>query len=227
MSSACHFPFEKSCGSLVLLGPCVHRELVCSNLFCSSHTVSFWSLKVPTWHHMTKNSLRILKDVPLRYVKMANATRKLPTPWNRAAAQWQRSSSVWKEQGPLRTGLKQVVERSWTHVLSVKFKCFHWKIGVGVLSALLQRLKKWEVSLLVLRPYATLYIKLVCMAVTPGWSLFWRWYTRKPANSLPKTCQQNTWITGTMSYGLMRWRLICLVPMASRICSGDQVRSKR
>ena len=81
------------------------------------------------------------------------------------------------------------------------------------------------VSLLVLRPYATLYIKLVCMAVTPGGRLFWRRYTRKPPNSLLKTCQQITWITGTISYGLMRWRLICLVLMASSMCGGDQGKS--
>ena len=49
----------------------------------------------------------------------------------------------------------------------------------------------------------------------PGGSLFWRQYTRKPTNSLLKTCQQSTWITGTMFYGLMRWKFICLVPMAS------------
>ena len=34
-------------------------------------------------------------------------------------------------------------------------------------------------------------------------------------------------ITGTMSYGLMRWRLICLVPMASSICGGNLVRSTK
>ena len=96
-----------------------------------------------------------------------------------------------------------------------------------MLSELLQRLKRWGVSLLVLRPYAALYIKLVCMAVTPGGSLFWRWYTRKPANSLLNTCQQRTWITGTMSYVLMRWRLIYLVPIASSMCCGDQVRSTK
>ena len=83
------------------------------------------------------------------------------------------------------------------------------------------------VSLLVLRPYAALYIKLVCMAVTPRGSLFWRRYTRKPPNSLLKTCQQSTWITETMSYGLMRWRLICFVLMASSMCGGDQVRSTK
>ena len=37
-----------------------------------------------------------------------------------------------------------------------------------------------------------------------------------------KACQQSKWITRTMSYGLMRWRLICLVPMASSMCGGDQ-----
>ena len=84
-----------------------------------------------------------------------------------------------------------------------------------------------RVSLLVLRLYAAFYMKLVCMAVTPGGSLFWRRYTKKPANSLLKTCQQSTWITGTMSYGLMRWRLICLVLLASSMCGGDQVRSTK
>ena len=78
-----------------------------------------------------------------------------------------------------------------------------------------------------LRSYTTLYIKLVRMAVTPGGSLFWRRYTRKPPNSLLKTCQQSAWITGTMSYGLMRWSLICLVLMASSMCSGDQERSTK
>ena len=73
---------------------------------------------------------------------MAKATRLL-TPWNWAAAQWLRSSSILKVRGPLRTGLKKVVQRSWAHLLSVTSKCFLWKIGVGVLSAMLQRLKKW------------------------------------------------------------------------------------
>ena len=111
------------------------------------HTLSYWSLKVPTWHHMAKNSLRILKDVLLRYMKMAKAKRRLSTAWNWAAAQWLRSSSVLKVRGPLRTGLRYVVQRSWAHVLSVTSKCFLWKVGVGVLSALLQRLKRRGITL--------------------------------------------------------------------------------
>ena len=88
-------------------------------------------------------------------------------------------------------------------------------------------IKEVGVSLLALRPYPALYINLVCMAVTSGGSFFWRRYTRKPTNSLLKTCQQSTWITGTMFYGLMWWRLICLVPLASNICGGDQMRSTK
>ena len=65
------------------------------------------------------------------------------------------------------------------------------------------------------------------MSVTPRGSLFRRRYTRKPQNTLLKTCQLSTWITGTISYGLMRWRLICLVPMASSMCGGDEVRSTK
>ena len=72
-----------------------------------------------------------------------------------------------------------------------------------------------------------LYLKLVCITVTPGGSVSWRWYTRKPSNSLLKTCQQSIWVTGTMSYGLMKWRLICLVLMASSMCGGDQERSTK
>ena len=44
-------------------------------------------------------------------MKIAKATRRLPTPWNWAAAQWLRSSSVLKERGPLRTGLRPQVGR--------------------------------------------------------------------------------------------------------------------
>ncbi len=62
------------------------------------------------------------------------------------------------------------------------------------------------VSLSVLRPYAAHCIKLICMAVVPEGSLFLRWCTRKPANSLLKTSRLRTWITGTMACGLMRPR---------------------
>ena len=84
-----------------------------------------------------------------------------------------------------------------------------------------------EIEEVWVRGSAALYIKLMGMAVTPGGSLFWRTYTRKPPNSLLKTSQQSIWITGTMSYGLMRWRLICLVLIASSMCSGDQERSTK
>ena len=49
-----------------------------------------------------------------------------------------------KRAGPLRSGLGYVIQRNWVHVLSVTSKCFLWKIGLGMLSALLQRLKRWR-----------------------------------------------------------------------------------
>ena len=52
-------------------------------------------------------------------------------------------------------------------MLSVIARGCLWKIDVGVLPALLQRLKGWGVSLSVLRPYAAHCIQLVCTAVVP------------------------------------------------------------
>ncbi len=51
--------------------------------------------------------------------------------------------------------------------------------------------------------------------------------TRKPANSLMKTSRLRTWITGTMSCGLMRQRWTSLVQMVSSVCGGNQVRSTK
>ena len=157
-------------------------------------------------------------------MKMAKATRRLPTPWNWAVAQWVRSSSVLKERDPLRTVgcLKKLSARPERHIQMLSLKDRR-RSPVRIAA----EIEEVGVSLLMLRPYAALYIKLVCIAVTPGGSLFWRQYTRKPANSLLKTCQQSTWIIGTMSYGLMRWRLICLVLMASSMSGGDKVRSTK
>ena len=76
---------------------------ICSAALTLSHT-GHWKFQHGT--KMAKNSLRNLKDVLLRYMKIAKATRRLPTPWNWAAAQWLRSSSVLKERGPFRTDLE-------------------------------------------------------------------------------------------------------------------------
>ncbi len=83
------------------------------------------------------------------------------------------------------------------------------------------------VSLSVLRAYATHCIKLVCMAVVPEGSLFKRWCTRKPPNSLLKTSRRRTWITGTLSCGVMRPRSTYLVQTVSSMCGGNQVRSTK
>ena len=140
-------------------------------------------------------------------MKIAKATRRLPTPWNWAVAQWLKSSSVLKERGSIqnrsRVGRPKKLSARAEH-------------GIQMLS-----LKDWcrsSVSI-VLRPYATLYIKLVCMVVTPGGSLFWRRYTRKPANSFLKTSQQSTWITGTIPrwYTGRRWHILMAVMRGNHV----------
>ena len=117
---------------------------------------------------------------------------------------------------PHRTGLTLVDQRRKVHMLSVIFIGFLWKTGVWVLPALLQKLKGWGVSLLVLRPYDTHCFKLVCMAVIPEQNasskddalciIFRRGFVFFTASSLLKTSRLRTWIIGTMSFGLMRPR---------------------
>ena len=50
---------------------------------------------------------------------------------------------------------------------------------------------------------------------------------KKADKQFAEDMSTKTWITGTMSYGLMRWRLICLVLMASNMCGSDQERSTK
>ncbi len=125
-----------------------------------------------TWHLMAKNSLKIWKKFLLLYIKMAYAIRRLPRPWNWAAARWPRPYSGLTGQVPLRTGLAMVAQRSWLHMLSIISRSCVREIEVWVLPALVQRLKGWGVSLSVLRPYAAHCIQLVCKAVVPDGSLF-------------------------------------------------------
>ena len=84
-----------------------------------------------------------LKKELLLHIKMAETIRRLPTPWNWAAARWPKPYSGLTGQVPLISGLAMVNQRSWVHVLSVISRGCLWKIDVWVLPALLQRLKGW------------------------------------------------------------------------------------
>ena len=156
---------------------------------------------------------------------MAKATKRLTTHWNWVAALLLRLSSVLNVRGPLRTGLEKIVQgmriraERYIQMLSLKYRR-------GSAVSIAEEIEEVGVSRLVLKPFAALYIKLGCMAVIPGGSLFWRRYTRKPRNSLLKTSTKHM-DYGTISYCLMRWRLICLVLMASSMCDGDQERSTK
>ena len=96
-----------------------------------------------------------------------------------------------------------------------------------MLSALLQRLKSWWGQPLMAQTICCTQHQIGVHGYHPRESLYWRRHPRKPANCLLKTCQQSTWITGSMSYGLMRWRLICLVLMASSMCGNVRLRSTK
>ncbi len=107
-----HFLSPVSCDSLVWQG------LRCVKFGVIALTLSYWSLEV---HHGTswQRTLMIWKKELLLYIKMAWAIRRLPRPWNWAAAQWPRPYSSLTGQVPLRTGLAMVDQRHWVHVLSV------------------------------------------------------------------------------------------------------------
>ena len=154
------------------------------------------------------------------YKKIANTLKLSCSTVAKIIQRFKRTGST---QNKSRVGRpKKLSARAERHIQMLSLK--DWRRRAVSIAA---EIEEVEVSLLVLWPYSALYIKLVCMAVTLGGSLFWWRYTRKPANSLLNTCQQSTWITGTMSYGLMKWRLICLVPMASSMCGVDQVGSTK
>ena len=176
---------------------------------------------------MAKNSLRILKDVLLHYLKIGQGYKKIANTLKLSCSTVAKIIQRFKrtEQNRPWVGCpKKLSACAECHIQMLSLK--DWRRSPVSIAAEIEEVGG-GVSLLVLRPYVALYIKLVCMAVTSGGSLFWRRYTRKPPNSLLKTCQQSTWITGTMSYGLMWWRLICLVLMASSMCGGEQVMSTK
>ena len=227
LNTACHFPSKMSCDLLVLLGLCVVKGAgVLKFVLQLSHSL----IRVTESSNIAPHGKELSEDLKRHivalhedgqgYKKIANTLKRS---CNTVAKITQRVKRAGSTQNRPRVGrLKKLSARAERHIQMPSLKD---RLRSAVTIA--AEIEEVGVSLLVHRPYAALYIKLVCMAVTPGGSLFWKRYTRKPSHSLLKTCQQSTLITGTMSYGLMRWRLICLVPMASSICGGDQVRSNK
>ena len=144
-----------------------------------------------------KRHIVALHEDSQAYKKIAN-TLKLSC--STVAKMNQRFKRAGSTQNRPRVGPpKKLSARAECHIQMLSLK-YRRRSAVSIAA----EIEEVGVSQLVLGPYAALNFKLVCMAVTPGGSFFGRRYTRKPPNSLVKTCQQSTWITGTMSYGLMR-----------------------
>ncbi len=153
-------------------------------------------MKISTWHLMAKNS-EDLKKLLLLYIKMVLSIRRLPRPWNWAAARWLRPYSSLTGLVPLRTGLA-MVDQSWVHVLRIISKGCVWEIDVWVLPALLQRLKGWGVSLSVLRPYAAHCIKLVYSFL---WDNIYIYMLVREIDNIYK------WLLGSQQ---SKWIILCL-----------------
>ena len=116
---------------------------------------------------MAKNSLRILKDVLLRYMKMAKATRRfantLKLSCSTVAKIIQRFKRAGSTQNRPRVGRpKKLSARAERYIQKLSLKDRR-RSPVSIAA----EIEEVGVSLLVLRQYVTLYIKLVCMAVTP------------------------------------------------------------
>ncbi len=168
-----------------------------------SHT-GHWS---SAWHLMAKNSLRIWKKELLLYIKMGVGYKKiaktLKLSYSTVAKTIQRFNRTGSTQNRPRHGRPKKVE---VHVLSVISRGCVWEIDVWVLPALLQRLKGWggqPVSAQTIR--RTLH-QIGLHGCRPRRKPLLKMMHEKAANSLLKKSRLRTWITGTMSCGLMRLR---------------------
>ena len=172
---------------------------------------------------MAKNSLKILKDI-VPFHEDGQGCKKIANTLKQSSSTMakiiQRFKSTGSTQNRRQIGRPKKLRARAERYIQMSSLKDRRRSAVSIAA----EIEEVGVSLFVLGSYAAVYIKLVCMAVTPGGSLFWRRYTRTPPNSLLKICQQSTWITGTMFYGLMRWRLISLVLVALTMCGSDQDR---
>ena len=171
LSTACHFPSKMSCDSLVLLGPCALGAGVFKFVVQLSHSL----LLVTESSNMASHSKELSEDLKRHivalhedgqgYKKIANI---LKLSCSTVAKIIQRFKSAWFTQNRPRVSRpKKLSARVERHIQMLSLKDRR-RSAVSIAA----ETEEVGVSLLVLRSYAALYIKLVCMAVTPGGSLF-------------------------------------------------------
>ena len=122
---------------------------------------------------MAKNSPRILKDLHVvaqhedgqDYKKIANTLKLSCSTVAKIIQRFKRAGSTQKRPRVGRS--KKLSARAERHIQMLSLK--DRRMSPVSIAA---EIEEVGVSLLVLRPFAALYIKLVCMAVTPGGSLF-------------------------------------------------------
>ncbi len=178
-----------------------------------------------TWHLMAKHSLRILKLELLLSTKMAEAIWSSVTAWNWVTVQWPGSYRGFPRRDSLVTGLARVDQRSKVLVLCIRCRSWLKKRRMSAASIALE-VAEGEGQLVSAQTIPHTHCnKSFWMAVVPEGSLFWSWFTKKPANCLLKTTWRRAWITGTMSCGLMSLISTFLAHIVSSMC-GDQCLGK-
>ena len=197
LSTDCHFPSKMSCDSLVLLGPCVTKPMCAegAGVFKFVVQLSHSLILVTESSNMAPHGKELSEDLQRRivalhkdgqgYKKIANTLKLSCSTVAKIIQRFKRAGST--QNRPRVCRQKKLSARAERHIQMLSLKDRR-RTPVSIAA----QIEEVGVSLLVLRLYAALYIKLVCIAVTPGGSLFWRRYTRKPPNSLLKTCQQST-----------------------------------
>ena len=147
---------------------------------------------------MAKNSLRILKrrivarhEDGQGYKKIANTLKMSCSTVAKIIQRFKRAGSTQNRPRVVRP--KKLSALAEHHIPNAFFERSAW----GVLSALLQKLKRWGVSLLVLRTIRRTLHQIGMHGCHPRGKLLLKTIHKgKPPNSLQKTCQQSTRITG-------------------------------
>ncbi len=204
-----HFLSPVSCDSLVLQGLRCEWGAGVLNLvllLSLSHT-GHWKINLmANGTLMAKNSLRIWKKRIVALHKDGVAYKKIPKTLKLSCSTVAKTIQRFNRTGstlnrPRHGRTKKLNPRAQHHIQRLCLGNRH--MSAASIATEVEGVGGQPVSAQTI--CRTLH-QLVCMAVVPKGSLFYRWCTRKPANCLLKTSRLRTWLTGTMSCGLMRPR---------------------
>ena len=178
LSTVCHFPLKMSCDSLVLLGPCVTRPMCAEGAGVFKFVVQLLHslILITESSNMATHVKELSEDLKRRivalhedgqgYKKIANTMKLSCSTVAKIIQRFKRLGSI--RNRPRVDRPKKLSAHAEHHIQMLSLKDRR-RSPVSIAAEIEE---VGGVSLLVLRPYTALYIKLVCMAFTPGGSLF-------------------------------------------------------